>query len=248
MTYVHSPNMINSRQNTHFKHLKQLTKKRARDDEGVFLVEGKREIARVPDGDLVRVYATAGQEYPCEVIEMAPELIEELTYRGGEAIAVVKMKRASLDGLDFFVVADGMEKPGNLGAMMRTADGAGIDGVVSVGDGVDLFSPNVIRASLGAFFTRRVLQCSAEEVIKHCDKNQIPLFAATPEANKSLYEVAFPKKACIVIGSEAFGVCEELKKASTVFNLPMYGEIDSLNASTAFGIIAYEIVRQRNFV
>ena len=240
--------MISSRQNEHFKRLRALSKKRERDAAGVFLVEGSREIARVSASELEVVYSSSGGDYPCKVVEMAPDLIEELTYRGGDAIAVVRKKPMGLEGLSLFVVADGMEKPGNLGAMLRTADGSGFDGVVSVGDGVDLYSPNVIRASLGAFFTQRVVDCARDEVIAYCEKEGIPIYSASPEASSSLFETKFPQRACIVIGSEAFGVSNELKKASTLFSLPMYGEIDSLNASTTFGIIAYEIVRQRNFV
>lgn len=240
--------MITSRQNDHFKNLKHLQKKRTRDDQGVFLVEGTREISRISSSDLTRVYTCTDENFPCETVHMAKDLIEELTYRGGDTIAVVKKRAFSLKGLEFFIVADGMEKPGNLGAILRTADASGFEGVVSVGEGVDIYSPNVIRASLGAFFTKRVVNSTHDEVIAYCQKEEIPIYAATPEAATSLYQIKFPRKLCIVVGSEAFGVSDKLKKASTPFNLPMYGEIDSLNASTAFGIIAYEIVRQRNFV
>ncbi len=242
--------MITSRQNFHFKEIKQLQKKRVRDELSVFLVEGQREIARVNPALIERLYVTNKDLFsglPCEIIEMAPELIEELTYRGGDAIGVVKMKREKLEKLSLFVAADGVEKPGNLGAMMRTADGAGFEGIVSVGGGVDLYSPNVIRASLGAFFTRKVVETNAKDLIDYCNKNGISLFAASPEATQSIYQTKFPQKMCVVIGSEAFGICEEIKKASTLFSLPMLGEIDSLNAATAFGIIAYEVVRQRHF-
>ena len=228
--------MITSRQNDHFKTLKNLQKKRA------------REISRVSASDLSRVYTCTDQSYPCETVRMSKGLIEEVTYRGGDAIAVVKKQKISLDGLEFFIVADGMEKPGNVGAILRTADATGFQGIVSVGEGVDIYSPNVIRASLGAFFTQRVVTSTKQEIIEYCKKEEIPIYSATPEAKTSLYHIQFPTKMCIVVGSEAFGVSDILKNASTCFSLPMYGEIDSLNASTAFGIIAYEIIRQRNFI
>ena len=243
--------MITSRQNPLYKDIKLLQKRRERESRRQFIVEGKREISRVQKTDIVKLVVSNGIDWndvDCEVIEMAPELIEELTYRGGDAIAIVKMKKENLKNVNLIVVAAGVEKPGNLGAIMRTADGAGFDTVVTLEDGVDIYSPNVIRASLGAFFTRQVFQSNTDELIAYCKQNSIQLFAASPEAKQSLYETKFPQKACIVIGSEAFGISDQLKAASKLISLPMNGEIDSLNASTAFGVIAYEVVRQRSFV
>ncbi len=241
--------MITSRHNPHVKEIRDLAKRKDREEKGLFLVEGSREISHVDPKFIERVYRSTplkGVDY--EVILMAPELIEELTYRGGDAIALVRMEKQKLGEASLIVAAEGIEKPGNLGALMRTADAAGFDAVVSLGGGVDLYSPNVIRASLGAFFTQTVCEMSQIQLIEHCTTHKIALFAASPEAATSLYEIKFPPKVCLIIGSEAFGVSASLKEKAQLISLPMYGKIDSLNASTAFGIIAYEIVRQRNLV
>lgn len=242
--------IITSTQNSHIKKIRDLQKSRHRYERKQFLVEGEREISRIPLGQIDTLYVTEPNDVgdACPTIQIAPSLMERLTYRGTTMLAVVNMKVEKLSGETLLLCADGIEKPGNLGAMLRTADGAGFEAVVSVGHGVDLYAPNVIRSSLGAFFTTKTCQMSAHDLIAYCTERNITMLVATPEAKTALYETEIPEKSCVIIGSEAYGVSCDLKQHAKNFSLPMLGAIDSLNASTTFGIIAYEIVRRRHYL
>lgn len=144
------------------------------------------------------------------------------------------------------VVVEGWEKPGNLGAILRTCDAAGVDGLI-VGDGqTDIYNPNVIRASLGTVFSVRVVQSTKKETLKFLKDRNMQICAATPEATKTYFETNFKVPAALVLGSEEKGLSDFwLEAADCQIKIPMHGKADSLNVSTTAGILIYEALRQR---
>ena len=242
---------ITSRQNPHFKRLMTLHKRK--DPAGQFLVEGEREIALAPVIDILyyskwtpfveKMEAKAG-----EMIAMDEALLEEISYRGNLVIAVcpeMSSKLEELKGKSLLLACESIEKPGNLGGMLRTADGAGVEGVIVANRVVDLFNPNVVRASLGALFCLPVVQTDTETAIQFLKKEGFQIVVATPHATKYYYDIDFKVPTCIVIGSEAEGVTDPWMRETRV-KIPMLGRIDCLNASISASILVYEAQRQRN--
>jgi TrmH family RNA methyltransferase len=145
-----------------------------------------------------------------------------------------------------FAVVEGVEKPGNLGAVLRTADAAGVSGLVMAGGGTDLFNPNAIRASLGAIFTVPVCAATSAETIAWLRKQKLRIFATRVEAAISYSDADFTAPAAIVLGSEARGLSSLWSAADvTPVSLPMLGSVDSLNLSATAAVLFYESLRQR---
>lgn len=247
--------MISSRQNPHFKRLVKLHKPREREREGLFLVEGEKEISLAKD--LVALYYTDRTPFVdkierggVETFALAPELFAEVSYRERGVLAIAKIVELPLEILEgkcFLLLVQGIEKPGNLGAMLRTASSAGIEGVIVADPICDLHNPNLIRASLGAFFTQPIVTTTSQEAIQFLKREKITPLLTSPHAKKPYFAVNYTQPICIVIGSEAEGLppvwfqqgfCEVL--------IPMKGGVDSLNASVSAAILLYEAVRQRN--
>ena len=139
-----------------------------------------------------------------------------------------------------------MEKPGNLGAMLRTCDAAGIDAVIICDAKTDVYNPNVIRSSIGTVFTNQIAVCETDEAIDFLKKNKIKTYAAELSAEKFHNEQNFRTGAAIVVGTEATGLSSEwMNAADEKIKIPMLGKIDSLNVSVSAGILLFEAVRQR---
>lgn len=247
--------MITSKDNPHFKRLLKLHKKSARDETSSFLVEGERELLYAKH--LEAIYYTSMTDVVEKLsqegvlsIAISKELFQRVSYRGEGVIGIAKMELASFSVLKnktLILLVEGIEKPGNLGAMLRTADAAGIDGIIVANTSIDVFNPNVIRASLGAFFTIPIVSSKSEEAYIFLQEEKIQIVVATPEAKTSYWNIDYTKPTCIVIGSEAFGVSPIWKNSpNQEVSLPMRGKIDSLNASVTAGILLYEVLRQRN--
>ncbi len=247
---------ITSRQNPHFRRLQDLHKREKRDNSGQFLVEGEKEIslAKVID---VLYYSEATpfvyeMQTKCrEMIEMSPELLENVSYRRGGLIAVCKAELAILADLkskSLLVACQSIEKPGNLGGILRTADGAGVEGIIVADPIVDVFNPNVVRASLGALFTLPIVQVDSKLAIQFLEEEKMQIVITTPAATKLYHEVDFTKPTCIVIGSESQGLSAEWlqNKNYIAVKIPMMGRVDSLNASISASIVIYEALRQRS--
>ncbi len=147
----------------------------------------------------------------------------------------------------FVVIIEGVEKPGNLGAILRTADAAGVDGVVVCAGATDLHNPNVVRASLGALFTLPLAEASTSQVITWLQQQQIRAIAASPHGTTPYTAVALTAGVAIVMGSEAHGLDPAwIAAADALVTIPMHGRLDSLNLSAATAVMLYEVVRQRN--
>ena len=193
-------------------------------------------------------------ENSVQIVEVPRELYEKIAYRGGTEgmIAEVKVKERTLDGLEMrekplVVVLEGVEKPGNIGAVLRSADAAGADAVLICDPLTDLYNPNLIRASIGAVFTVQVVCCSSEEAIKWLKDNKINIYTAQLQDSSWYYDTDMTGGTAIVVGTEATGLTDGWRKAADGhIRIPMLGELDSLNASVSAAILLFEAVRQRN--
>lgn len=189
-----------------------------------------------------------------QVVEVPRELYGKIAYRGGTEgmIAEVKVKERTLGELrlpenPLVVVLEGVEKPGNLGAVLRSADAAGADAVLICDPLTDLYNPNLIRASIGAVFTVPVACCTSDEAIKWLKDNNINIYTAQLQDSSWYYDTDMRGGTAIVIGTEATGLTAAWREAADAhIRIPMLGELDSLNASVSAAILLFEAVRQRN--
>jgi len=261
---------ISSAQNPRIKHLIRLRDRKSREQEGVFLIEGSREILRAISGqvqieecyfcpealsdDGKKVIATIPH---AKFFRLSTAAFSKVAMReGSDGVVVTAYRQASSladlsPGKDLFLVAiEGVEKPGNLGAILRTADAIGLDGVVVFDNRCDPFSPNVIRASIGAVFHIPVIATSQTEFFNFCRDRAIKIFGAalSPDA-VSYTEADYRGGAAILCGSEAHGLSDFwLKNSSVLVKIPMLGVGDSLNVSVAAAVICFEAARQRTSV
>ena len=212
-------------------------------------------VARFPGSEspnldmLQTILENAGQ-----IVEVTREIYEKIAYRGGTEgmIAEVKVREMGLEDLELpenplVVVLEGVEKPGNIGAVLRSADAAGADAVLICDPLTDLYNPNLIRASIGAVFTVQVVCCSSEEAIKWLKDNKINIYTAQLQDSSWYYDTDMTGGTAIVVGTEATGLTDGWRKAADGhIRIPMLGELDSLNASVSAAILLFEAVRQRN--
>jgi len=146
----------------------------------------------------------------------------------------------------FIIVLEAVEKPGNLGAVLRTADACGANALIICEPLADIYNPNVIRSSVGCVFYQQIVACTTSEAIQWLKEKEIATYAAALTATKSYCEADYTKSTAIVFGSEAIGLSKAwLDKADTCIKIPMLGKTDSLNVSASTAIVAYEVVRQR---
>jgi len=245
---------ITSLTNPRVKAARLLRERRHRDREGLFLIEGRREVERARAAGIVfetlfvcpdlvgRDFAAVGPE----VVEVSRAVAEKLTLRSEGAVAVARRPVRALAALPrtaapVYLVVDGVEKPGNLGAILRSADGAGVDGVIVCG-GTDLWNPNVVRASLGTLFTVPLAEATVDEAIAWL--TGVPIVVATPEAT-ALYTDA-PLTGALVVGREDQGVSASWRAAAThTVRIPMRGVADSLNVAQTATLLAYAACRDR---
>lgn len=262
---------ITSAQNPAVKHLVKLRDRRTRDAEGVTLLEGYRELTRadeygmklsevyfspehflgVNEFSLLERFAAAG----IKVVRLAPHLLEKITYRDRPEglLAVAAVRRHDLELLPEFasplyLVAETIEKPGNLGSMLRSADAAGADALIVCEKKTDLYNPNVIRASTGAIFSVPVGVCDNASALAYLRARKVKILAATPHTDFTYTEVDLTQPVAVVVGAEQTGLTDFwMDQADLKVKIPMLGKIDSLNVAAAATILLYEAARQRNF-
>jgi TrmH family RNA methyltransferase len=259
---------ITSIQNPFIKSLVLLQEKaKARKQSGTFLIEGKREIELAIKGNYeietilflpelvseneISKYAKQAIEF----IEINKEVYQKLAYRDTTEgiIAVAKTKSLQLSDLKLsknplILVAEGIEKPGNLGAMLRTCDAAKIDAVIIANPKTDFYNPNNIRSSVGCLFTNQIATGTTEEVIAFLKKNNIAIYSATLQNSTFYHTQDYTKPTALVVGTEATGLTQSWRDNATQnIIIPMQGEIDSMNVSVAAAILLFEAKRQRGF-
>jgi len=242
-------------------------KAKARKQTGTFLIEGKREISLAIKGgysiNTVLFYSELISEkeinelgkHANNVIEINKDVFEKLAYRKSTegVIAVAKSKNFSLSDLKLdknplILIAEAPEKPGNIGALFRTADAANLDAVIIANPNGDLYNPNVIRSSVGCLFTNQIATGSTTEIISFLRERKISFYCATLQNSTSYHTQDYTTPSALVVGTEATGLSKEWRDAATQnIIIPMQGEIDSMNVSVAAAILIFEAKRQRGF-
>ncbi|WP_306353093.1 TrmH family RNA methyltransferase [Flavobacterium sp. '19STA2R22 D10 B1'] len=258
---------ITSIQNPFIKSLVQLQEKaKARKQSGTFLIEGQREIAMAIKGgytiETILFYPPIYTEKQAhtlsrsaDLIEINQEIYQKLAYRDTTegVIAIAKSKSLNLSDLNLgdnplIVIAEAPEKPGNIGAILRTADAANVDAVIIANPKGDLYNPNIVRSSVGCIFTNTIATGTTEEVIAFLKERNISIYCATLQDSTSYHTQNFTTPTALVVGTEATGLSDTWRVASTQnIIIPMQGEIDSMNVSVAAAILIFEAKRQRGF-
>ncbi len=264
-----TPLEISSPQNPRIKRLLSLRKRGDRDQEGVFVIEGYREILRALEakwpidelyfstdlflGGNENALLARAEKVGTRLFSCSAPVFRKVAYRDRPdgLLAVAPQRHHRLQDLPkspnpFFLVMVGIEKPGNLGTMLRAADGAGIDAVIVCDPVTDIFNPNTVRASVGTLFSVPVIESTRDELLPWLRQNGISLLAATPHATHSLYHSNLSRPLAIAVGSEMLGLSDPWMDAADLkVSLPMNGIADSLNVSTCAAIMLYEGLRQR---
>lgn len=260
---------ISSIQNPYIKQLIQLKdKSRERKKSGLFLIEGEREITLALKGGYELETVLFNPEIISNehlnnlttkqpnTIEITSEVYQKLAYRDTTegVLAVAKSKAHDLKELEFktknplILIAEAPEKPGNIGALLRTADAARVDAVIIANPKTDLYNPNIIRSSVGCVFTNTIVTGSTSEIIDFLKSKKISIYCAALQASVNYDTQDFTKPTAIVVGTEATGLSDEwLENATQNIIIPMQGDIDSMNVSVAAGILIFEAKRQRGF-
>lgn len=269
MTELH----LTSLQNPQVKQLIHLRDRHARDETSLFLIEGYREVLRAADagwkidklmtcpelflgsneGALIQRLASRGTQ----VITCTDKVFHKMSYRDRPdgLLGIAPQKKMTFDDLEktikkgqhpFYVVAEAIEKPGNLGTILRSSDAAGVTGLIVCDRCTDIYNPNVVRASVGTLFTVPTIEAEGEETLKWLKKQGISILAATPEAAFEFTEVDLNRPLAIAVGTEQLGLSDRwMKEADLQVRIPMNGVADSLNVAMATTLLLYEVNRQR---
>lgn len=256
---------ITSARNERIRQVLELQEKsRTRRALGLFVVEGRRELEHCLEAgyelDSVFWCPEILPELPQELIgdvpvsELTAELYGRIAYRGGTEglVARVKARPHTLEDLTLkenplIVVLESVEKPGNLGAVFRSADAAGADAVIICDPLTDLYNPNLIRSSIGGVFTVQSAVCDSASAISWLKARGMKILTAQLQDSSWYYDVDMKGGTAIVIGTEATGLTEQWREAADAhIRIPMLGALDSLNASVSAAILLFEAVRQRN--
>lgn len=262
MTEPHT-NPITSVQNPRIKKLLDLQQKSAeRRRTGLFVVEGQRELQHCIKADYkIESVFHCDEIAPLPPLHAATETVpvsryvyEKIAYRDSTEgiVAVVKDRQLQLADLQLssnplVMVLERVEKPGNLGAVLRSADAAGVDAVIVCDPLTDLHNPNLIRASVGAAFTVPTVACTSEECIRFLKERGIRILTAQLQDSFLYYSTDMRQPTALVMGTESTGLTQVWRNAADAhIRIPMLGQLDSLNVSVSAAILLFEAVRQRN--
>ena len=281
--------IITSTQNARIKHVVALQQKSSlRREEGLFVVEGQREIEHCMECgyEIVELFTVDGLQFTDDGLSscvptvasgkaertddytkgqkkpyiVSSQVYEKMAYRGSTEgiIAVAKVKDHRLFSFlappssllnkpnPFIVVLESVEKPGNLGAILRSADAANVDAVIVCDPLTDLYNPNLIRASIGAIFTVPVAVCTSQECISFLKERKIKILTAQLQDSYDYYDYDMRQGTAIVMGTESTGLTQQWREAADAhIRIPMLGHLDSLNVSVSAAILMYEAIRQR---
>lgn len=258
---------IDSPQNEQIKRVVKLRENRSfRDETSLFIIEGYRELLRAESFEIRELFYCPDfflkdneptlieriRKSGTEIIKCSKRAFEKLSYRDRPdgLLAVAVQKKWTLNDLSsptFLVAAESIEKPGNLGTILRSSDGASVDALIVLDPCTDIYNPNTVRASVGTLFTRPVITTSSKEFVSFLRKSKITLVATTPHSKLNYVDANFSDPVAIVIGSEQYGLSSYLlSEAEVKVSIPMLGVADSLNAAMAATIVIYEVLRQRS--
>jgi TrmH family RNA methyltransferase len=261
--------MITSLQNPAIKNIVKLSKSKERLGQQLFVIEGARELSLALQSDyrVESLYVCPElfdkTKYPevldalpeAALFEISPAVFAKIAYRENSdgIVALAKPKSHSLSDIrlsdnPFVIILEAVEKPGNLGAVLRTADAAAVDAVIICDPQCDLYNPNVIRSGVGGLFTVQTAVCSSEEAFAWLRANGISAYAAELQASAFYQDTDFRQPSAIVMGTEADGLSAFwLGNVTKRIKIPMRGKIDSLNVSVSTAVITFEAMRQRGF-
>ena len=260
---------ISSTQNQLIKQIVLLKEKsRERRKTNLFIVEGLREIHLALQGHydietLLFYHEICPQDSlpklnnSTQVIEISKDVYQKIAHRDTTEgiVAIAKSKSHQLDNLKLnnknplILIAEAPEKPGNIGALLRTADAANVDAFILANPKTDLYNPNIIRSSVGCVFTNTIATGNTEDIIAFLKSNNINIYSAILQDAAYYHQQDFTKASAIVVGTEADGLSQAWRDASTQnIIIPMSGKIDSMNVSVAAGILVFEAKRQRDFI
>ncbi len=258
---------ITSTQNPKIKSLLALEKPRERRKQCRFIVEGAQEVRMAQEAG----YKISNIFFCEEIIDLkesgdlfrddkllvpvSREVFDKIAVREstGGILAVAEQKTHRLDDIalrnnPLILILEAVEKPGNLGAILRTADAAAVDAVIICDPQTDFYNPNVIRSSVGCVFTKQIASATSPETIDWLKKNSIHIFCTYLKSSHPYHEIDYKPSSAIVMGTEATGLSEIwVKNATTNIIIPMLGKIDSMNVSNAAAVVVYEAMRQREF-
>ncbi len=258
-------------QNPKIKQIQKLRDKRGRDQSGLFVIEGYRECLRAQEAHwpftqlfyCPSLFLGSNEkaliaDVSAEKFEVDADVFRKISMRDRPdgIMAIAKTKHSTAKDLEellikknhpFLIIAEAIEKPGNLGSILRSADATGVDAVIVANRCTDIYNPNVIRSSVGTLFTVPVFELANEEICSLMQKHQIDLLAATPHTPHLYFEVDLKGPIAILVGTEQLGLSAFwLEKATKRIKLPMLGKADSLNVSNATTVLLYEVIRQRH--
>ena len=264
----HPMKQISSIQNPFIKSLVLLQEKaKARKVSGTFLIEGKREIELAIRGKyeletvlflpelISESQINSLTKQPISLIEINKDVYHKLAYRDTTEgiIAVARCKSTQLSDLQLsetplILIAEAPEKPGNIGALLRTADAANLDAVIIANPKSDLYNPNIVRSSVGGLFTNQIATGTTSEIIAFLKSKKINFYCATLQNSTAYHTLDYKTPTALVVGTEATGLSQEWRDNATQnIIIPMQGAIDSMNVSVAAAILIFEAKRQRNF-
>lgn len=272
MEFSHS-SLITSLQNPRVKQVIKLRERKERDESNLFLIEGYRELKRAVDagrkidtlfvcpdlflGGNEEVLIHRITDGKGKLILCKKEVFHKISYRDRPdgLIAIAPQQHLNLSDLESIVkskkapvvvVAEAIEKPGNLGTILRSSDAVGLDALIVCDRCTDIHNPNVVRASVGTLFTLPVIEAEGEEVLKWLKANGFSILAATPHAEKEFTEIDLTGPLAIAVGTEQLGLSERwMLQADVQVRIPMCGVADSLNVAMATTLLLYESLRQR---
>lgn len=262
-------NILTSAHNPKVKKLLVLQQKSAeRRRDGLFVVEGMRELTHCINSGMrvssvfccVEKMSESDVSMLCDVLDatttvfsVPAHLYERIAYRGSTEGVIAEivtpdlgLNDLTLSKVPLIVVLESVEKPGNLGAILRSADAAGVDAVIVCDPLTDIYNPNLIRSSVGAVFTVPCVACSSEECISYLKQHNIKILTAQLQDSRLYYDTDMSQPVAIVMGTEATGLTSQWRVASDAhIRIPMLGSLDSLNVSVSAAILMYEAIRQR---
>ena len=262
--------ILTSPQNPKIKFVTELLNSKGRKKHGLFLAEGLREMQIALKSGFTPIQIFFNSEFiekkglhslsffnlpKYNIFEVEKKLFSKIAYREDtEGITgIFKSRKTTLENLvlsenPLIIVLESVEKPGNLGAVLRTADAANADAVIICDPIIDLYNPNVIRSSIGCIFSKQIVIANSQETINWLKSKNISIFSASLTATKFYHETDLKKPSAIIMGTEAYGLSDIwLTQCNEQIKIPMLGKIDSLNVSNATAIIVFEAIRQRGF-
>lgn len=264
---------LSSGQNPRIKHLVKLRDRSEREKTNEFLIEGYRELLRAVDSDFPisslficpELFLGSNeqslidriQKKGTQIFHCTKPVFEKISYRDRPdgLLGLAPQRHLTLNDFDkllidnhspFLVIAEAIEKPGNLGTILRSSDAVGLNGLLVCDRCTDIHNPNVVRASVGTLFTVPVAETNGDETLRWLKEKKIAIVAATPSAKKEFTEVDLSGPIAIAVGTEQLGLSERwMKEADIQVRIPMCGIADSLNVAMATTLLLYEALRQR---